>query len=100
LAEAVFGRKDWSQLSGDKEFVTNGFAPAAFSKLRVSIAGLYQWRLMDHPTPADKARLEAAADYAFMGLKWIAAPLAMGSWIHVPDLLVAERKRESLKSEN
>ena len=35
-----------------------------------------------------------------MSLKWIAEHLAMGSWTHVSNLLVAERKRESLKSEN
>ena len=65
FAEAVYGRKDWSQFSGDKEYVTNDFAPPAFSKLRVSIAGLYQWRLMNHPGAEEKAQLEAEADYAF-----------------------------------
>jgi hypothetical protein len=35
-----------------------------------------------------------------LSLKWIAEHPAMGSWIHVSNLLVAERKRESLKSEN
>ena len=65
FAEAVYGRKDRSQFSGDKEYVTNDFAPPAFSKLRVSIAGMYQWRLMNHPGAAEKVRLEAEADYAF-----------------------------------
>ena len=35
-----------------------------------------------------------------MSLKWIAQPLAMGSWTHVSNLLAARRKQESLKSEN
>jgi len=35
-----------------------------------------------------------------MSLKWIAENLAMGSWTHVSNLLGAQRKRESLKSEN
>jgi hypothetical protein len=35
-----------------------------------------------------------------MSLKWIAEHLAMGSWTHVSNLLVAERQRESLRSEN
>ncbi len=65
FAETVFGRKDWTRFAGDREYVTNGFAPPAFSKLRVSIAGLYQWRLMNHPKVGEKARLEAEADYAF-----------------------------------
>jgi len=34
------------------------------------------------------------------GRKWIAEHLAMGSWTHVSNLLVAEWKRASLKSEN
>ena len=65
FAAAVYGRKDWSQFSGERDYVTNGFAPPAFSKLRVSIAGLYQWRLMNHPRAEEKLRLEAEADYAF-----------------------------------
>jgi hypothetical protein len=35
-----------------------------------------------------------------LSLKWIAEPPAMGSLTHVSNLLVAERKRERLKSEN
>jgi len=35
-----------------------------------------------------------------MSLKWIAENLAMGSWTHVSNRLGAQRKRESLKSEN
>ena len=35
-----------------------------------------------------------------MSLKWIAENLAMGGWTHVSNLLGAQRKRESLKSEN
>jgi REP element-mobilizing transposase RayT len=35
-----------------------------------------------------------------MSLKWIAEHLGMGSWTHVSNLLVAQRKNESLKSEN
>jgi REP element-mobilizing transposase RayT len=35
-----------------------------------------------------------------MSLNWIAENLAMASWTHVPNLPGAQRKRESLKSEN
>ncbi len=35
-----------------------------------------------------------------MSLKWIAQHLAMGSWTHVSNLLVAWRKQATLKSEN
>lgn len=63
FAERVYRDKDLSSFKGDREFLTNDFAPKAFSKLRVSIAGLYQWRLMNG---ADSTRrLNVEADYAF-----------------------------------
>lgn len=65
FAGAVYGRKDWSHFTGERAYVTNAFAPAAFSKLRVSIAGLYHWRLMNATYADDRARLQAEADYAF-----------------------------------
>jgi len=63
VVETVHGQKNWSNFTGDPEFVTNSFATQAFSKLRVSIAGLYQWRLANRKP--DKSRLEGEADYAF-----------------------------------
>jgi hypothetical protein len=65
LAEALQARKDWPQFRGDREFVTNEFAMNAFSKLRVSVAGLYQWRLMNGANLEDTGRLGVEADFAF-----------------------------------
>ena len=65
FAAAVYGRKDFAHFTGDREFVTNDFATKAFSKLRSSQAGLYQWRLASRTDKGDKARLRAAADHAF-----------------------------------
>jgi hypothetical protein len=65
FAETVYGRKDRSHFTGDDAFVTNEFATQAFSKLRVSIAGLYGWRLLNKSKTDDPARLRAEADYAF-----------------------------------
>jgi hypothetical protein len=46
--------------------VTNQFATGAYSKLRLSIAGLYDWRMTTYKVGTDdKARLKAEADYAF-----------------------------------
>jgi len=61
----VYGRKDWSHFSGDPDFVTNTFATKVFAKLRVSLAGLYQWRLANQQPSDDRPRLEAETDYAF-----------------------------------
>lgn len=65
FVEKVYKQRDLSHFEGDREFLTNNFAPAAFSKLRVSIAGLYQWRLMNGAGTADARRLNREADYAF-----------------------------------
>ena len=54
-----------SHFTGDLEFLTNDFASKAFSKLRVSIAGLYQWRLMNGAGTAEASRLNREADFAF-----------------------------------
>jgi hypothetical protein len=65
FAETVYGQKDWSNFTGDAEFVTNAFATKAFSKLRVSIAGLYQWRMTNKKALDNGPRLKGEADYAF-----------------------------------
>jgi hypothetical protein len=65
FAETVYREKDLSHFTGDLEFLTNNFAPKAFSKLRVSIAGLYQWRLMQGAGTENRGRLSGEADYAF-----------------------------------
>jgi hypothetical protein len=65
FVEAVYGSKDESHFNGDPAYVMNAFATKAFSKLRVSIAGLYYWRLTNGSEAADKARLQTEADYAF-----------------------------------
>ena len=63
--EMLYREKDLSHFTGDREFLTNAFAPKAFSKLRVSIAGLYQWRLTKGLGTDNPRRLSTEADYAF-----------------------------------
>jgi len=65
FAETIYLRKDWAHFTGDREYVTNEYAMKAFSKLRSSLGGLYQWRLTSKTEAGDKARLRAEADYAF-----------------------------------
>ena len=64
FVDSVYGRKDLSHFNGDPGFVTNDFATKSFSKLRSSIADLYQWRLSSKTDAGDKARLRAETDYA------------------------------------
>jgi hypothetical protein len=61
----LYREKDLSRFKGDKEFLTNDFAPEAFSKLRVSIAGLYEWRSMKESETENAKRMNLEADYAF-----------------------------------
>jgi hypothetical protein len=63
--ETVYRERDLSHFNGDREFLTNAFASEAFSKLRVSIAGLYEWRLMNGSKTDNAGRLKLEADYAF-----------------------------------
>jgi tetratricopeptide (TPR) repeat protein len=65
FVESAYVQKDWSHFTGDMEFVTNNYAMKAFSKLRSSSGGIYQWRLASKTDAGDKARLRAEADYAF-----------------------------------
>ena len=62
---ALHGPQGWPQFAGDRAFVTNAFAPRAFSKLRVAIAGLYQWRLAKPTETEDRWRLQYEASYAY-----------------------------------
>lgn len=61
----VFGRKDFSGFKGDLRFVCNEYTNKMFSKLRSSIAGLYQWRIARAGSSAERKRMEEEADFAF-----------------------------------
>ena len=65
FVEAVNLRKDLTAFQGDRDFLTNDFAPPAYSRLRLAQADLYHWRLQRTPQAAPAARLKAEADFAF-----------------------------------
>lgn len=65
FAERVFGSNDLSGFKGDAKFVTDKNATRAFSKLRDAQGGLYLWRANDTKDPAERKRMQAAADFAF-----------------------------------
>lgn len=65
FVQTVYVEKDHSRFTGDRAFVGNGSSPQAFGKLRVSIAGLYAWRLNERTDSSDKTRLRDEADLAF-----------------------------------
>jgi len=65
FAEKVNLKHDFLGFKGDPRFIQNDYAKNIFSKLRVSIAGNYAWR-MDHAAgEPGKARMAREADFAF-----------------------------------
>ena len=64
FAEKVYLRHDFSDFTGDTNFVENAYAHRMYSKERSSIAGLYAWRAQ-HTHAQEKARMNREADFAF-----------------------------------
>ncbi|HVU26207.1 MAG TPA: hypothetical protein VHG71_00455 [Verrucomicrobiae bacterium] len=63
--EEVFGRRDFHGFSGDRRFIENRYASAAFAWDRSNIAGLYVWRMNHTGNSDEKERMAQAADFAF-----------------------------------
>ena len=64
-AETVFLNHDFSNFTGDTNFVLNNYSNRMFSKERSSIAGLYAWRAKHSNNAGEKERMNHAADFAF-----------------------------------
>jgi hypothetical protein len=65
FAEKVYGKHDLGGFKGDPQFVEDTWAQKAFSKLRSSIGGIYNWRITNADTPAEKQQMAKEADFAF-----------------------------------
>jgi len=65
FVEKVRIKQDFSGFKGDPRFVQNDYARRMFSKFRLSIAGVYAWRVNHASDPADKERVTREADFAF-----------------------------------
>jgi tetratricopeptide (TPR) repeat protein len=64
-AERVYLRHYFTGFTGDQNFVRDDDAQKAFSKLRSSIAAsIYQWRINNSHSPAEKARVNKEAEFA------------------------------------
>ena len=65
FAKKVQLKQDLSGFKGDPLFIRNDYDRKMFSKLRISVAGIYVWR-MDHATnEIEKASMAREADFAF-----------------------------------
>ncbi len=75
FVETVYLQKDFSgftnsagqfvKFSGDRKFIRDKDAGKAFSKLRSSIGGIYDWRINNSKSPAEQQRMIKEADFAF-----------------------------------
>ncbi|MDB6126102.1 MAG: hypothetical protein JWQ71_5095 [Pedosphaera sp.] len=62
--EKVYLERDFNGFKGDRKFVRDDQAQKAFSKLRSSIGGIYNWRAA-YGAPSERARMLKEADFAF-----------------------------------
>ena len=66
FADKVYLRHDYSGFKGDRKFTRDDDAQKGFSKLRTAIgASIYEWRANHAGTPAERARMEKEAEFAF-----------------------------------
>jgi tetratricopeptide (TPR) repeat protein len=65
FVEKVYRERDFNGFTGDRKFVRDDQAQKAFSKLRSSIGGIYNWRIANAKNPADQQRMMKEADFAF-----------------------------------
>jgi len=65
FVEKVFLKKDLTSFRGDPAFVRSEFTTKMYSKLRSSIAGVYNWRIAISRSPEEQQRMIKEADFAF-----------------------------------
>lgn len=66
FVERVYLRRNFKGFTGDRKFVRDDQAQKAFSKLRSSIGGVYNWRIANSkPGSPEQARMIKEADFAF-----------------------------------
>lgn len=87
FAEKVFAKHDFSDFTGDPQFVRNDYSCKMFSKERNSIAGLYAWRAQHAANDAEKKRMNNAADFAFRQA-WALCPDSMETVVRYVNLLL------------
>lgn len=65
FVERVYMRKNFKGFTGDRKFVRDDQAQKAFSKLRSSIGGVYNYRISAARGAAEQQRMTKEADFAF-----------------------------------
>jgi thioredoxin-like negative regulator of GroEL len=65
FVEKTYLRRDFTGFKGDRKFIRDDQAQKAFSKLRSSIGGVYNWRITAAKPGAEQQRMIKEADFAF-----------------------------------
>jgi thioredoxin-like negative regulator of GroEL len=65
FAEKTYLRRDYKGFQGDPKFIRDNDGQKAFSKLRSSIAGVYNWRISASKSPQEQQRMLREAEFAF-----------------------------------
>jgi thioredoxin-like negative regulator of GroEL len=64
-AEKIYNRRDYKGFTGDPKFIRDNDGQKAFSKLRSSIAGVYNYRIQAAKSVPEQQRMIKEAEFAF-----------------------------------
>jgi hypothetical protein len=93
FANRVYVRHDLGGFQGDPEFVENKDPGKMFSKLRVSIAGVYVWRAQHAHGDAERRRMAQEADFAFRHA-WALCPDAPEAVYRYVTFLIGQKRTQ------
>ncbi len=65
FVDRVYLQHDFNGFKGNRKFIRDDQAQKAFSKLRSSIGGIYDWRFRHAKNPAEQQRMYKEADFAY-----------------------------------
>jgi hypothetical protein len=96
FADKVYLRHDFSNFTGDTNFVLNDYSYRMFSKAREAIAGQYAWRAKNTDDAGEKEWMNNEADFAFRQ-SWAICPyMPEGVFRYVDLLMVEDRYSDAL----
>jgi thioredoxin-like negative regulator of GroEL len=83
--QVYYRRKLPKDFKGDPAFIRDNDGQKAFSKLRSSIAGVYQWRITNAKTPPEQQRMIKETEFAFKQAYAFCpySPEALFRWINL-----------------
>ncbi len=91
FAEKVYLHHDFSNFTGDTNFVLNDYSYRTFSKARNAIAGLYAWRANQTDDATEKERMDKESDFAFRQA-WAMCPYMPEAVFRYVQLLMDENR--------